>query len=79
MYTTELDINHEMPQANVLAFAAQNNCAALLIEESGPAGGNPLYQFFSNSYDSLLQLATEVLDDEEHAASKIDKLATQCA
>lgn len=73
-YTIELDISHEMPDQDVLAWAAQNDCAALLLEEFGPAGGNPLYQFFSNSYEKLLQLATEVIGDREYAETGIGEL-----
>ena len=72
MYTIELDISHEATKAEVAEFAMTHNCAALLIEEFGPAGENPLYQFFSNSYDSLLELATEILQDSSHAKELIE-------
>lgn len=71
MFTAELDISYETPQAEVLAFAAARRCGAILIEEFGLGGGNPVYQFVSNSYQELYNLALEILEDEEYAASVI--------
>lgn len=71
MYTIELDISHEATKAEVAEFAMTHNCEALLIEEFGPAGGNPVYQFMSNSYDCLLELATQILQDTSYAEELI--------
>ena len=71
-FSIELDISHEATEADVSQFAESHNCSYELIEEFGPAGGNPLYQFTSNSYDALLELATEVLQDSSLAAEMLE-------
>ena len=60
-YAMELDISHEASHDEVLQFAKENNCEAELINEFGPAGGNPLYKFTSDTFDSLQELAEEML------------------
>jgi len=72
MFFIELDISHEATEADVSQFAESHDCAYELIEEFGPAGGNPVYCFMSKSYDCLLELATEVLQDDQHAAELIE-------
>lgn len=72
MFSIELDITHEMTEADVSQFAEEYNCTYELIEEFGPAGGNPLYAFMSKSYDSLINLATEVFQDSTLAAESIE-------
>ena len=74
MFTAELDISYETSQADVLAFAAERNCGAFLIQEFGPGGGNPVYQFVSNSYQKLYDLVLEILEDEGLAAELIVQL-----
>ena len=64
-YSIQLDISHEATKAEVAEFAFSHNCSVALIEEFGPAGGNPLYEFTSKSYDCLLELAMQILDDED--------------
>lgn len=66
MYIAELDISAEASQESVHQFATDHGCTALLIMENGPAGGNPLYQFSSNSQDCLEELVTQVLGDADY-------------
>lgn len=72
MFLIELDISHEMTEADVSQFAEEYNCTYELIQEFGPAGGNPLYAFMSKSYESLINLASEVLQDDQLAAERIE-------
>jgi len=60
MYTIELDISHETPQEMVEQFAKDHGCTATLLQEFGPAGGNPLYKFSSEKFDYLQELAEQV-------------------
>ena len=73
MYVTELDISAEASQESIHQFAAEHGCIAKLIIENGPAGGNPLYQFSSDSKDCLEELVSQVLGDidYEHIAAAI--------
>jgi hypothetical protein len=66
MYVAELDISAEASQETVHQFATEHGCTALLIMEYGPAGGNPLYQFSSNSQDCLEELVSQVLGDSDY-------------
>jgi hypothetical protein len=66
MYVAELDISAEASQESIHQFATEHGCTALLIMEYGPAGGNPLYQFSSNSQDCLEELVSQVLGDIDY-------------
>ena len=71
MYVTELDISYETPIEMVEQFAQDHGCSATLLEEYGPAGGNPLYQFSSDNKDYLEELVMQVIGsgfDAEHMA-----------
>lgn len=61
MYHVQLDISHETPSDMVHQFATDHGCTATLIEEFGPAGGNPLYQFSSDKFDYLEELVDQIL------------------
>lgn len=74
MFLIELDISHEATEADVSQFAESHDCTYELIEEFGPAGGNPLYCFMSKRYDCLLELATEILQDSKLAAESIETI-----
>jgi hypothetical protein len=76
MYTAELDIASTASAAMIQEFAVSHNCTAELLEEFGPAGGNPLYNFSSESYDCLEELVCQVLGsgcDEEFLKTVIVK------
>lgn len=66
MYVAELDISAEASQELIYQFATEHGCTAKLIIENGPAGGNPLYQFASNSKDCLEELVSQVLGDVDY-------------
>jgi len=66
MYIAELDISAEASKESVQQFATEHGCSAVLIIENGPAGGNPLYQFSSNSQDCLEELVAQVLGDVDY-------------
>jgi hypothetical protein len=66
MYVAELDISAEASQESIHQFATEHGCTALLIMEYGPAGGNPLYQFSSDSQDCLEELVSQVLGDVDY-------------
>jgi hypothetical protein len=59
-YTIDLDISHETPSEMVHQFASDHGCTAILLEEFGPAGGNPLYRFSSDNQQYLWELANEI-------------------
>lgn len=63
-YTVELDISHEAAHEEVLGFATDHGCRVLSRIENGPAGGNPLYTFASESLDYLQELTEQVLGSE---------------
>lgn len=73
MYIAELDISAEASQKSVREFATSHGCTAKLITKNGPAGGNPLYQFSSDSKDCLEELVSQVLGDidQEHMSAMI--------
>ena len=60
-YHVQLDISHETPSEMVHQFAIDHGCTATLIEEFGPAGGNPLYEFSSDNFNYLQELTEQVL------------------
>ena len=70
-YTVELDISHEAKHEEVVQFATEHGCRVMLRIEEGPAGGNPLYTFASESFDMIQELTEQVLgaghgfDEEE--------------
>jgi hypothetical protein len=76
MYVAELDISAEASQESVHQFATEHGCAALLIMETGPAGGNPLYQFSSNSQDCLEELVCQLMGfpDYQHILDVIREI-----
>lgn len=59
-YTIDLDISHEASLDMVNQFASDHGCTATLLEEFGPAGGNPLYRFTSDNQQYLWELADQV-------------------
>lgn len=61
-YTIDLDISYETPSEMVHQFASDHGCTAILLEEFGPAGGNPLYRFSSDNQQYLWELANEIFD-----------------
>lgn len=77
-YIIELDVSHETPSDMVHQFAKDHGCMALLIEEFGPAGGNPLYQFSSDNFDYLQELTDQLLGgmgfDEEDIKTMIREI-----
>jgi len=64
MYTIELDITSEATTAMVNQFATEHSCTAKLIQAFGPAGGNPVYEFSSESFDCLEELVTQYFGGE---------------
>lgn len=59
-YSVQIDISHEATDVEIQTFAAEHGCNATLLEEFGPAGGNPLYEFTSDEYDFLLELVDQL-------------------
>jgi len=70
-YQVELDISSEPTHDEVVQFAIEHGCTATLLQANGPAGGNPLYLFKSESFDMLQELFEQVMghghgfDEEE--------------
>lgn len=60
MYNKELDISHEVSKSDVIKFADKYNCSCILLQEYGPAGGNPLYLFSSKSKQNLEDLQNNI-------------------
>jgi len=46
-----LDVSSETSLADVQYYAQEYNCTAKLLTEFGPAGGNPVYEFFGRLED----------------------------
>ena len=46
-----LDVSSEASLTDVQEFAQTHNCTAKLFIENGPAGGNPVYEFFGTLED----------------------------
>lgn len=76
MFVTELDVSHETNYLQVKLFAADHGCTAKLLQQNGPAGGNPLYQFSSDNYDYIEELVGQLLGymDPEHIKDKIREI-----
>lgn len=53
-----LDVSSEASLADVQYYAREYNCTAKLFIENGPAGGNPVYEFFGTLED-LQRLESE--------------------
>ena len=53
-----------MTHEEVVQFAAEHGCDYVLLEENGPAGGNPLYKFISVSEDMIQELADQLTGGE---------------
>jgi|TARA_X000001316_G_C896197_1_gene16090 hypothetical protein len=47
----QLDVSSEASLADVQYYAREYNCTAELVTEFGPAGGNPVYEFFGRLED----------------------------
>lgn len=60
-FNIQLDISHEPTHQEVIQFATDHGCTATLVQQNGPAGGNPLYLFQSDKFDYLDELASQVL------------------
>lgn len=74
MYNIELDVSHEPTHSEVSQFAKDHGCTATLVQENGPAGGNPLYLFQSKKFDYLAELVSQLLGthtDEESIKTMI--------
>ena len=75
MFTIELDITYETPIEMVQQFATDHGCTVELLQEFGPAGGNPLYKFSSDKFDYLQELTEQILGasgfDEESIKTMI--------
>lgn len=74
MFNIELDISHEPTHSEVSQFAKDHGCTATLIQENGPAGGNPLYLFQSEKFNHLDELVSQILGtntDTEFAKTAI--------
>lgn len=46
MFSIQLDIAHDYPHLDLIRDTKSYDISIKLITESGPAGGNPLYEFF---------------------------------
>ncbi len=70
-YQVELDVSHEVSHDEVVQFATEHGCTAELLMANGPAGGNPLYLFKSESFTMLQEWFEQVkgggdgFDEEE--------------
>lgn len=61
-YHVELDISNEPSFEKVQEFAKGLNCSATLLQENGPAGGMPVYEFSSENYNSLVELVEQIFE-----------------
>jgi len=64
IYSVQLDVSHEVTHEEVVQFAAEHGCDCVLLEQNGPAGGNPLYKFISASEDMIQELADQLTGGE---------------
>ena len=64
MFTMQLDISYEVTHESVVEWAQGLNCRVLSRLEEGPGGGNPVYTFASNEYNSLKAMAEEMFGAE---------------
>jgi len=51
MYVIQLDIAYDCPMTAIINDTLEFNIATKLIAHSGPAGGNPIYEFYGNKKD----------------------------
>ena len=45
MASVELDVSGEVSHTDNVKWAASFGCEAIVLQQHGPAGGNPLYEF----------------------------------
>ena len=51
MYVIQLDIASDCPFSTIINDTLEFNIAAKLITHVGPAGGNPLFEFYGSKKD----------------------------
>ena len=51
MYVIQLDIAHDYSSAELIRDTYKFNIAAKVVTFNGPAGGNPLFEFYGNKKD----------------------------
>lgn len=68
-YQTELDISSELTTSEVEKIALDLGCTANLVIANGPGGGNPVYEFASDSFNNLKELIEQAygagMDEEQ--------------
>jgi len=64
MYTVELDVSYECPHEEIEKLASEHNCTAKMIQEFGPGGGNPVYQFSSETFYFVEELIQDFFGGE---------------
>ena len=58
MYSIELDIAADCPYIDLLRDTKKYDISIKLVSECGPAGGNPIYEFFGQ-FASLTQFCSD--------------------
>ena len=51
MYVIQLDIAHDYSSAELIRDTHKFNIAAKVVTFNGPAGGNPLFEFYGKKKD----------------------------
>ena len=59
-YTIQTDIAYTATQSEIKQFASEHNCILSKFQKNGPAGGNHLCDFTSNSLDCIQELCDEL-------------------
>ena len=59
-YTIQTDIAYTATQSEIKQFASEHNCILSKFQPLGPAGGNHLCDFASNSLDSIQKLCDQL-------------------
>ena len=66
MYTLELDIAYDYPEADLAIDCSNYGLEFKLIDPNGPGGGNPVYEFASYNKDDLIAFACVCGYDEKN-------------
>ena len=66
-YRIELDLSHEMTEQEMIDFGKKYNLSFKMIEEEGPAGGNPLVEYSTDDQFNIIKFLAEAYTDGSQA------------
>lgn len=75
IYTVELDVCEDPQFDPIEEVAFEYNIQANMLQEFGPAGGNPVYEFISATRETLEDfISAEFGDEDDYYKSLINEV-----